>query len=231
MTTPFTYLTIAAVGNCGKTTIARHVLAPVDGAVLSLETHSRTDDESESLDQDSLSARLFAAPPEGQVLDIGVGDTVSALGALRLVARQDAGLPPRIRIVVPLLADAKSVAGLRWLLAQLPEDLRAAVRATWNRVPAGGEDALRASDVFRAARAVVRQSGARLCEPVLRESHLFDPLHPLVRRYGGVAAVAAIPDADIRAAPLADMPALLAGRDAAQAAQADCRAVLAAVSE
>jgi hypothetical protein len=62
-------------------------------------------------------------------------------------------------------------------------------------------------------------------------SPLFDPLHPLVRRYGGVASVAAIPDADIRSAPLADMPALLAGRDAAQAAQADCHAVLTAVSE
>lgn len=137
MTTPFTYLTIAAVGNCGKTTIARHVLAPADRAVLSLETHSRTDDESESLDQDSLSARLFAAPPEGQVLDIGVGDTVSALDALRLVARQDPSLPQRLRIVVPLLTDGKSVAGLRWLVTQIPERVRPAVRALWNRVRLG----------------------------------------------------------------------------------------------
>ena len=56
-------------------------------------------------------------------------------------------------------------------------------------------------------------------------------MHPLVRRYGSIEALAGLPDAEIRAAPMTDMPALLLGRDAAQAALADCRAVAAAITE
>lgn len=232
MTIPMTYLTLSGCGNVGKTTLERHVLAPATGIrALRVETRSRTDDESESIDQASLAARLFAPPAGGLTLDVGVGDTVAALDALRLVARQDASLPGRLRILVPLLSDGKSVAGLRWLLGQLPETSRPAVRAVWNRVPPDGDDALRAGDVFRAARAVARQGGARLCDVVLHEAALFDPTNALVRRYGGIAETAGIPDDAIRAAALTDMPALIAGRDAAQAALADCRAVFAAISE
>ena len=143
------------------------------------------------------------------------------------MSRQDASLVDRLRIVVPLLPDSKSVAGLRWLLAQIPESLRPAVRAVWNRVR---DDSLRDSDVARAARSVVRQGDAQLCVPVIHESPLFDPAHPLVRRRGGIEALAGLSDDEIRAAPMTDMPALLAGRDAAQAALADCRAVAAAIT-
>ena len=223
------YLSLGAVGNVGKTTIARHVLAPATGGAIStLETRSASGEETDATDRDGLSARLFAPPEGGLVLDVGVGDTVDALEALRLVGRQDPSLPARLRIVVPLLLDGKSVAGLRWLLAQIPESLRPAVRAVWNRVR---DDSLRDGDIARAARSVARQAGARLCVPVIHESPLFDPAHPLVRRRGGIEALAGLPDDEIRAAPMTDMPALLAGRDAAQAALADCRAVAAAITE
>ncbi len=229
MTSISVHMTLAAVGNCGKTTIARHVLATVTGGALStLETRSASGEETDATDRDGLSARLFAPPAGGLVLDVGVGDTVDALAALSLIARQDPSLPARLRIVVPLLLDGKSVAGLRWLLAQIPESLRPAVRAVWNRVR---DDSLRDGDIARAARSVARQAGARLCVPVIHESPLFDPAHPLVRRRGGIEALAGLPDDEIRAAPMTDMPALLAGRDAAQAALADCRAVAAAITE
>jgi hypothetical protein len=223
------YMTIAAVGNCGKTTIARHVLASGGSPIATLETHSASGDERDVIDRDGLAARLFAPPPGGLVLDVGVGDAVDALEALALVSRQDASLVDRLRIVVPLLPDSKSVAGLRWLLAQIPESLRPAVRAVWNRVR--DDSAVRDCDVARAARSVARQAGGRLIAPVLRESPLFDPAHALIRRYGGIETLAGLPDDEIRAAPMTDMPALLAGRDAAQAALADCRAVAAAITE
>ena len=225
------YMTLAATGNTGKTTIARHVLASAtDGALSTLETRSASGEETDATDRDGLAARLFAPPPpSGLVLDVGVGDAVDAIEALALVSRQDGSLAARLRIVVPMLPDSKSVAGLRWLLGQLPEKLRATVRAAWNRVR--DEVAVRDSDIARAARAVVRQTGARLCVPVIHESPLFDPAHPLIRRYGSLASVAGIADDEIRAASLRDMPSMLSGRDAAQAAVADCRAVFAAINE
>jgi hypothetical protein len=229
MTSASIRTTLAAVGNCGKTTIARHVLASGGSPIATLETHSASGEEADAIDRDGLAARLFAPPAGGVVIDVGVGDAVAALEALTLVGRQDPSLPKRLRLVVPLLVDGKSVAGLRWLLSQLPAALRPAVRAVWNRVR--DEGAVRDSDIARAARAVSRQAGARLCAPVLRESPLFDPAHPLVRRYGSLEALASLPDDEIRAAPLADMSALLTGRDAAQSALADCRAVAAAIDE
>lgn len=231
MTHPLTDITLSGVGNCGKTTLATHVLASaVGGTVLSLESHSPGDD-AELIDRDALVARLFAPPAGGLVLDVGVGDTLDAIEALRLVGRQDSSLPSRLQIVVPLLVDAKSVAGLRWLLGQMPESLRPSVRAVWNRVRRGEESAIRDGDIARAGRAVAKQGGARLCSTPLYESGLYEPTHPLVRQYGGVAAVAAIPDAEIRSAPLADMPTLLAGRDQAQSALANCQQVLAAIEQ
>ena len=230
MTSASIRMTLAAVGNCGKTTLARHVLAGgTGGAISTLETHSAAGDETDAIDREGLTARLFAPPADGLVLDIGVGDCGTALETLALIARQDPTLPARLRIVVPLLVDGKSVAGLRWLLGQLPEALCLTVRAVWNRVR--DEGAVRDSDIARAARSVVRQAGGRLIVPVLRESPLFDPAHALIRRCGSIAALAGLPDADVRAAPLIDMAALLGGRDAAQAALADCRAVAAAITE
>lgn len=229
MTSASVHMTLAAVGNCGKTTIARHVLASATGGAMStLETHSASGDEADVLESDGLAARLFA-PPGGLVLDVGVGDTVDALAALALVSRQDGSLAARLRIVVPLLPDSKSVAGLRWLLGQLPQGLRTTVRAVWNRVR--NDSTMRDSDIARAARTVARQAGARLCAPMIHESSLYDPAHPLVRRYGGIAALAGLPDDEIRAAPLTDMSAMLTGRDAAQAALEECRAVAAAIDE
>ena len=226
------YTTLSAVGNVGKTTVAHHVLgSATGGSVCTLETHSASGDERDAIDRDGLGARLFAPPEGGLVLDIGVGDTVDALVALTLVARQDPSLPHRLRIVVPLLNDGKSVAGLRWLFTQMPERLRPAVRAVWNRVRPGEESSLRDGDIVRAARAVIRQGNGRLCAPALHESPLFDPTHPLVRERGSLEAVASIPDTEIRSAPLADMPTLLAGRDAAQSAQADCRELFSAINE
>ncbi len=226
------YMTLSAVGNVGKTTLAHHVLgSATGGCVCTLETHSATGDERDAIDRDGLAARLFAPPEGGLVLDIGVGDTVDALVALALVARQDPSLPHRLRVVVPLLNDGKSVAGLRWLFTQMPERLRPAVRAVWNRVRPGEESSLRDGDIVRAARAVIRQGNGRLCAPALHESPLFDPTHPLVRERGSLEAVASIPDTEIRSAPLADMPTLLAGRDAAQSAQADCRELFSAINE
>ena len=226
------YVTMAATGNTGKTTVARHVLADgTGGSISTLESRSASGEETDTLDRDGLAARLFSPPEGGLVADIGVGDAVDALAAVMLVARQDPTLPQRLKIVVPMLADSKSVAGLRWLLAQLPEPLRAATRAVWNRVRREDEVSLRDGDVARAARAVSRQTGARLCAPVLHESPLLDPIHPLVRRYGSILALAGIPDAEIRAATLSDMPSLLVGRDAAQAALTDCRAVFAAITD
>ena len=226
------YMTLSAVGNVGKTTLAHHVLgSATGGCVCTLETHSATGDERDAIDRDGLAARLFAPPEGGLVLDIGVGDSVDALVALALVARQDPSLPHRLRIVVPLLNDGKSVAGLRWLFTQMPERLRPAVRAVWNRVRPGEESSLRDGDIVRAARAVIRQGNGRLCAPALHESPLFDPTHPLVRERGSLEAVASIPDTEIRSAPLADMPTLLAGRDAAQSAQADCRELFSAINE
>ena len=222
------YMTIAAVGNCGKTTVARHVLASATGGALStLETRSASGEETDATDRDGLAARLFAPPSGGLVLDVGVGDAVDALEALALVSRQDASLVDRLRIVVPLLPDSKSVAGLRWLLAQIPESLRPAVRAVWNRVR---DDSLRDSDVARAARSVVRQGDAQLCVPVIHESPLFDPAHPLVRRYGSIAALASLADSKIREAALSEMSTLLAARDAAQAAQANASEVFVALN-
>ena len=222
-------MTLAAVGNCGKTTIARHVLASGGGPIATLETRSASGEEMDATDRDGLAARLYAPPADGLVLDIGVGDAVDALAALALVSRQDSSLADRLRIVVPLLVDGKSVAGLRWLLAQLPEALRPSVRAVWNRVR--DDSAVRDSDIARAARTVARQAGARLCAPVMHESPLYDPVHALMRRYGGIAALAGIPDDEIRAASLSDMPPLLVGRDAAQAAVADCRAIYTAIND
>ena len=229
-TSPTIYLALSGVGNVGKTTLCRYVLALGSGAsIATLETHSASGDETDVLDRDGLAARLFAPPQGGSILDVGVGDCAAALEALTLVARQDSHLAVRLRIVTPLLVDGKSVAGLRWLLAQLPESLRPCVRAVWNRVR--DDSAARDSDIARAARSVARQAGARLCVPVIRESPLFDSAHPLIRRYGTLDALAGLPDAEIRAVPLADMSAMLAGRDAAQAALADCRAVAAAITE
>lgn len=229
MTSTSLRMTLSAVGNVGKTTIARHVLASGGSPIVTLESRSASGEETDATDRDGLAARLFAPPPGGLVLDVGVGDAADALAALALVARQDASLPDRLRLVVPLLPDTKSVAGLRWLLAQLPESLRPAVRAVWNRVR--DEGAVRDSDIVRAARAVTRQASARLCGPVLHESPLFDPAHVLIRRYSSIEVLAGLPDGEIRAAPMSDMPALLTGRDAAQAALADCRAVRDAINE
>ena len=231
MTSISVRMTLSAVGNVGKSTIARHVLASGGGPIATLESHSASGQETDVLDRDGLAARLFAASVGVISLDVGVGDTVDALEALALVSRQDGALAARLRIVVPLLPDSKSVAGLRWLLAQLPEALRPVVRAVWNRVRREDEASLRDGDVARAARTVARQAGARLLAAVLHESPLFDPIHPLMRRYGSLASVAGITDDEIRAASLRDMPAMLAGRDSAQTALADCRAVAAAIDE
>lgn len=229
-TSPTIYLALSGVGNVGKTTLCRYVLALGSGAsIATLETHSASGDETDVLDRDGLAARLFAPPQGGSILDVGVGDCAAALEALTLVARQDSHLAVRLRIVTPLLVDGKSVAGLRWLLAQLPEALRPSVRAVWNRVR--DDSAVRDSDIARAARSVARQAGARLCTPVICESSLYDPIHPLIRRYGSIEALAGLPDDEIRAAPMTDMPALLLGRDAAQAAVANCREVYAALAE
>ena len=64
----------------------------------------------------------------------------------------------------------------------------------------------------------------------MHESPLLNPAHPLIREYGDLGAVVGIPDDEIRAAPLSAMPALLAGRDAAQQTQANCREVYAAIA-
>ena len=225
-------MTLAAVGNVGKTTVARHVLAPGSGArLVTLETHSPSGDEADFVDSGVLAAHLFSPPEGGVILDVGVGDCGAALEALALVARQDPGLPARLRIVTPILHDSKSVAGLRWLLGQLPDALRPCVRATWNRVRREDELALKDSEIVRAARSVVRQGGAQLCSVPLRESALFDAAHPLVRRYGSIAALVGLPDSKIREAALGEMSTLLAARDAAQAAVANCRAVFTALAE
>lgn len=227
---PMNYLALSGVGNVGKTTFCRYVLAPGSGAsIATLESHSPSGDEAAPIDSGVLAAHLFAAPPGGVILDVGVGDVHEALAALALVYRQDSGLSARLRIITPLLCDSKSVAGLRWLLRQLPDALRPAVRAVWNRVRS--EEELKDSDIARAARSVARQGGAQLCLAPLCESALYDPAHPLVRRYGGVGGLANVSDEEIRAAPLSDMSALLAGRDAAQAALANCREVYAALAE
>ena len=225
------YMTLAATGNTGKTTIARHVLAPDSGPIATLETHSASGDETDVLDRGGLAARLFAPPTDGLVLDVGVGDTVDALEALRLISQQDSGLPSRLRLVVPMLTDSKSVAGLRLLLDHLPVVLRPCVRAIWNRVRHTEGATLKDSDVARAARSVARQGGAQLCSVPLRESALFDPAHALVRRYGSIAALASLPDSTIREAALGEMSTLLVARDAAQAAVANCREVYAALAE
>ena len=202
-TSPTIYLALSGVGNVGKTTLCRYVLALGSGAsIATLETHSASGDETDVLDRDGLAARLFAPPQGGSILDVGVGDCAAALEALTLVARQDSHLAVRLRIVTPLLVDGKSVAGLRWLLAQLPEALRPSVRAVWNRVR--DDSAVRDSDIARAARSVARQAGARLCTPVICESSLYDPIHPLIRRYGSIEALAGLPDDEIRAAPMTD---------------------------
>ena len=228
------YLALSGVGNVGKTTFCRYVLALGDRTevpIATFESHSPSGEETDPIDSGVLAAHLFASQPGGVILDVGVGDCGAALEALALVNRQDSGLPDRLRIVTPMLHDSKSVAGLRWLLSQLPERLRPSVRAPWNRVRHEDESALKDSDVVRAARSVARQGGAQLCSVPLYESPLYDPAHPLVRRYRGLEALASLPDDEIRAAPLADMSALLAGRDAAQLALANCRAVFAAITE
>jgi hypothetical protein len=228
------YMDLSGVGNVGKTTLARHVLAPASSAsIVTLETHSPSGDEAAPIDSGVLAAHLFAAPPGGVILDVGVGDCAAALEALALVARQDSGLPSRLRIVTPLLCDSKSVAGLRWLLGQLPDALRPSVRAVWNRVRWGREDesTLKDSEIARAARSVARQSGAQLCAVPLYESALYDPAHPLVRRYGSISSLASLPDSKIREVALSEMSTLLAARDAAQAAVANCAQVFTALND
>lgn len=227
---PMNYLALSGVGNVGKTTLCRYVLVPDSGAsIATLESHSPDGEETDAIDSGVLAAHLFSPPACGVILDVGVGDCDAALKALRLVARQDAHLAERLRIVTPMLHDSKSVAGLRWLLGQLPDELRACVRAVWNRVR--DEGAVRDGDIVRAARSVARQGGAQLCSVPLRESALYDAAHPLVRRYGSIAALASLADSKIREAALSEMSTLLAARDAAQAAAANCRAVFAALSE
>ena len=229
---PMNYLALSGVGNVGKTTVCRYVLAPDTGAgIATLESHSPSGDEAAPIDSGVLAAHLFAAPPGGVILDVGVGDVHEALAALALVYRQDSGLSARLRIVTPLLQDAKSVAGLRWLLTQVPDRLRPCVRAIWNRVRPEEEPARKDSEIVRAARSVARQGGAQLCSVPLYESALYDPAHPLARRYGGIAALASLPDSTIREAALGEMSTLLAARDAAQAAVANCREVYAALAE
>ncbi len=226
------YLALAGVGNVGKTTLCRYVLALGSGAsIATLESHSPSGEETDAIDSDVLAAHLFAAPAGGIILDVGVGDCAAALEALALVARQDSSLPARLRIVTPLLCDGKSVAGLRWLLTQVPDRLRPCVRAIWNRVRLEEEPARKDSEIVRAARSVARQGGAQLCSVPLYESALYDPAHPLARRYGGIAALAGLPDSTIREAALGEMSTLLAGRDAAQAAVENCRDVYAALAE
>ena len=179
-----------------------------------------------------LAAHLFAAPPGDVILDVGVGDCAAALEALALITRQDSSLPGRLRIVMPLLCDSKSIAGLRSLLSQLPEVLRPGVRAVWNRVRREDESTqLKDSEIVRAARSVTRQGGAQLCSVPLYESALYDPAHPLVRRYGSIAALASLPDSKIREAALSEMSTLLAARDAAQAAQANASHVFVALND
>ena len=226
------YLDLSGVGNVGKTTLARHVLPLGSGAsIVTLETHSPSGDEVDPIDSGVLAAHLFAPPPAGVILDVGVGDCGAALEALALVARQDPGLPARLRIVTPIFHDSKSVAGLRWLLDQLPDVLRPCVRAIWNRVRRDEESASKDGEIVRAARSVASQGGAQLCSAPLHESALYDRAHPLVRRYGSIPALASLPDSTIREAALGEMSTLLAARDAAQAAVANCRAVFAALSE
>lgn len=225
------YIALSGGGNFGKTTLCRHVLAPgSSAAIVTRETRTPDGAETAPLDPGALAARLFAPPADGIIVDVGVGDVHEALEALALVNRQDSGLPDRLRIVTPLLNDAKSVAGLRWLLAQVPDRLRPCVRTLWNRVRPAEESALKDSEIARAARSVARQCGAQLSSTPLYETSLFEPTHPLVRRYGGVAALASLPDSTIREAALVEMSTLLAARDAAQRAQANCREVYAAIS-
>ena len=227
-----TYLTLAATGNAGKTTIVRHCIAPERGSrILTMESQSPTGEESNPIDSDALVAHLFAAAEIGAVIDVGVGDVLDAIDALQLISRQDAAIAQRLRIVTPLLADRKSVQGLAWLMGQLPPKLRPAVRAIWNRIPAGAEDALRSSDPCRAARGLERQHKFRLCGRALHESPLLDPAHPLLSERGTLEAIASMPDAEIRSAPLAEMPTLLAARDQAQAARANCQQILVAIDE
>ena len=226
------YLALSGVGNVGKTTLCRHVLAlGSDASIVTLETHTPSSDEADPIDRDGLAAQLFASSPGGVILDVGVGDCGAALEALALVARQDSSLPARLRIVTPLLCDSKSVAGLRWLLSQLPEVLRPIVRAVWNRVRREEELVLKDSEIVRAARSVARQGGAQLCSVPLYESALYDPAHPLVRRYGSIAALAGLPDLKIREAALGEMSTLLAARDAAQSAAANCTQVFTALND
>lgn len=227
-----TYMTLAATGNSGKTTIARHCIAPERGGrILTMESQSPTGEESNPIDRDGLVAHLFAAAEIGAVIDVGVGDVLDAIDALQLISRQDTAIAQRLRIVTPLLADRKSVQGLAWLMGQLPPKLRPAVRAIWNRIPAGGEDALRASDPCRAARGLEKQHRFRLLSIPLFESALLNPAHPLLAARGSLEVIASMRDDEVRGAPLPEMPALLAARDQAQGARANCQQVLVAIDE
>ncbi len=227
-----TYMTLSGCGDAGKTTMARHCIAPQRGGrILTFESRSARGEESNPIDRDALVAHLFAAAETGAVIDVGVGDVLDAIEALQLLSRQDAAIAQRLRIVTPLLAERKSVQGLAWLLSQLPPALRPAVRAIWNRIPPGGEDGLRTSDPCRAARGLERQHKFRLCGPALHESPLLGATHSLLAERGSLEAIASMRDDELRAAPLVEMPALIAARDQAQLARANCQQVLVAIDE
>ncbi len=227
-----TYMTLSGCGDAGKTTIARHCIAPERGGrILTFESRAARGDESDLLDREGLVAHLFADAADGAVIDVGVGDALDALDALQLIGRQDTGLSERLRIVVPLLGDRKSAQGLAWLLGKLPPKLRSAIRAVWNRIPAGGEDALRASDPCRAVRGLEKQHRFRLLTIPLFESALLNPAHPLLAARGSLEAIASIPDSEIRGAPLSEMPILIAARDQAQLARSNCQQALVAIDE
>ena len=124
-----TLAALAAVGNCGKTTIARHVLAPATGGAMStLETHSASGEETDVLDRDGLAARVFAAPAGHVILDVAVEDTADALAALALVARQDTSLSAP--------AEARRAAARRWKVRRRPA---LSARAAPRRAPPLGE--------------------------------------------------------------------------------------------
>lgn len=105
----------------------------------------------------------------------GVGKSLSTLlsaTALRGLTHTKIELVIDGDVPFPRLYDSKSVAGLRWLLGQLPEGLGATVRAVWNRVR--DDSAVRDSDIARAApmtlSVATRQGGftARDPRPALR---------------------------------------------------------------
>ncbi len=196
------YAVVLPVGNIGKTTISRHVLAShaPHPSILSIESASPGGDEVELLSRDDergarvLKTRLFAGNDKHTlIVDSGVTD--SELCAQVLTELSDVGqLPTDLTVVMPFESGRKCASGVERFAGRLPDGVRRILVYNLVRGAEKGWASVRESAAGKQVADFCASTGIEVCPVPVYYSPLLDadsPYHALLDE-SGIAGVAGI---------------------------------------